>query len=169
MHTGRFPIRAHAPLKLQGVSVFVRVVAPRADGFPSTTRFGLTSKPWPAPHPRAAFELLRVDPIERADALDSRVTPQLRPMRGETDRHPHRAVTARVKRDLQVVLVHTSTQDVWRRYTPLMVQDRGVAPELWTTARLRSAVLAFETTSPVQRCALSPVSLMLRLFCSGHC
>ncbi len=49
-------------------------------------------------------------------------------MLAETDRHPHRAVTNRIKRDLNplAVVVHSASNDMWLKYNPLLVQDRGL-------------------------------------------
>jgi hypothetical protein len=78
-------------------------------------------------------------------------------MPAEVDRYPHRATTQQPKRKLNAlsVLVHNSTNDVWLKYHPLLLQDRGTAPEMWTATRLIKEAIQFETPFPVQRYELS--------------
>jgi hypothetical protein len=45
----------------------------------------------------------------------------------------------------EATVVYSLSNEPWLKYSPAAVADRGLAPKTWTSARLRSEVLFFET------------------------
>eukprot|EP00823_Brevimastigomonas_motovehiculus_P006239 TRINITY_DN507_c0_g2_i1.p1 TRINITY_DN507_c0_g2~~TRINITY_DN507_c0_g2_i1.p1 ORF type:complete len:424 (-),score=120.90 TRINITY_DN507_c0_g2_i1:293-1564(-) len=162
MHTGKMILRGIPPTGILGLSAFFQVL-PGQSGYPSSTRLNYCSRAWVSQYSKCSLSLVKTERIENPALLQVRPKKE-DPSGSKSDKQgvasspPDKSFLSleydkikmkpkRMKFVPDVTFVFNSLNEPCLRYALGLIMDPGMDESQWTSTRLRSEVLYFESSS----------------------